>query len=163
MPKLFDIKCPGGCNAGPEGFWAAVDVWIKKPHVANKRLCGVKETDGKDVDREDLHFLLKDPESELSQDVFSFLQCGISPAHTHGKDKPWPSTVRRLIPKANCYGKTLHKDLVLKGKNWTLIKGSTRISFLLWHFYLFLCLLQTLTDSKWPSFRMKRIQKEQCL
>ncbi|XP_026209240.1 probable tRNA (uracil-O(2)-)-methyltransferase [Anabas testudineus] len=114
MPKLFDIKCPGGCNAGPEGFWAAVDVWIKKPHVANKRLCGVKETDGKDVDREDLHFLLKDPESELSQDVFSFLQCGISPAHTHGKDKPWPSTVRRLIPKVNCYGKTLHKDLVLK-------------------------------------------------
>lgn len=119
MPKLFEIKFPGGCNNLPEGFWPAIDVWIKKPHVVNKRLCGVKETDGKDLDRENLHFLLNDSVSELSDDVLSFLTCGVSPAQTHEQDKPWPSAVRRFIPKVNCYGNILHKDVVLKGEKWT--------------------------------------------
>uniref|UniRef100_A0A8D1BSA5 tRNA (uracil-O(2)-)-methyltransferase n=1 Tax=Sus scrofa TaxID=9823 RepID=A0A8D1BSA5_PIG len=26
----------------PEGFWAAVAVWVEKPQVANKRLCGAR-------------------------------------------------------------------------------------------------------------------------
>ncbi|XP_034532640.1 probable tRNA (uracil-O(2)-)-methyltransferase [Notolabrus celidotus] len=112
MPKLFDIKFPGGCKTLPEGFWSAVDVWVKKPHVVNKRLCGVKETESEEVDRDALHFLLDNP--ELSQDVFSFLTCDVSPEQTHGKDKPWTSTVRTFIPKVSCYGTALHKEVILK-------------------------------------------------
>ena len=26
----------------PGGFWAAVAVWVERPQVANKRLCGVR-------------------------------------------------------------------------------------------------------------------------
>lgn len=40
MPKLFEITFTDKSNTG--GFWSAIDVWIKKPHVVNKRLCGVK-------------------------------------------------------------------------------------------------------------------------
>lgn len=119
MPKVFDIKFPGGCDNLPEGFWPATDVWIKKPHVANKRLCGVKETDAKDVNSEDLHTLLHGSVSGVSDDVLSFLTCGASPAETHAQDKPWPSAVRRFIPKVNCYGNILHKDVVLKGEKST--------------------------------------------
>ncbi|XP_041635470.1 probable tRNA (uracil-O(2)-)-methyltransferase [Cheilinus undulatus] len=112
MPKLFDIKFPGECKTLPEGFWSAVDVWIKKPHVVNKRLCGVKETEIGDVGRDDLLFLLGDP--ELSEDVFSFLNNRILPAQTHDKDKPWTSSVRTFIPKVSCYGTQLHKEVVVK-------------------------------------------------
>ncbi|XP_067435816.1 probable tRNA (uracil-O(2)-)-methyltransferase [Thunnus thynnus] len=114
MPKLFDIKFPGGCKTLPEGFWSAVDVWVKKPHVVNKRLCGVKETESEDVDTEALKFLLDDPDSELSHDVLSFLTCRVSPEQTHEREKPWSSSVRTFIPKINCYGTTMHKEVVLK-------------------------------------------------
>ncbi|XP_038587650.1 probable tRNA (uracil-O(2)-)-methyltransferase [Micropterus salmoides] len=112
MPKLLDIKFPGECTTLPEGFWSAVDVWIKKPHVVNKRLCGSRETESEDVGREALPFLLDDP--ELSQDVLSFLTSGPSPAQTHDKEKPWSSSVRTIIPKVNSYGTTRHKEVILK-------------------------------------------------
>ncbi|XP_031154258.2 probable tRNA (uracil-O(2)-)-methyltransferase isoform X1 [Sander lucioperca] len=109
MPKLFDIKFPGECKTLPEGFWSAVDVWIKKPHVVNKRLCGVKETESKDVGREALLFLLDDP-----QQVLSFISGRVSPAQTHDKGKPWSFSVRTFIPKVNRYGTHLHKEVILK-------------------------------------------------
>ncbi|XP_051020762.1 probable tRNA (uracil-O(2)-)-methyltransferase [Acomys russatus] len=34
------VSDPGGLL--PEGFWAAVTVWLEKPQVANKRLCGAR-------------------------------------------------------------------------------------------------------------------------
>ncbi|XP_030018666.1 putative tRNA (uracil-O(2)-)-methyltransferase [Sphaeramia orbicularis] len=116
MPKLVDVKFPSGCETLPEGFWSAVDVWIKKPHVVNKRLCGVKETQSQDVDRDTLVLLL-DPDlpgsgsgSGLSEDVLAFL----SPEQTHGQDKPWSYSIRTFIPKVNSYGSNLHKEVVLK-------------------------------------------------
>ncbi|XP_039678698.1 probable tRNA (uracil-O(2)-)-methyltransferase isoform X2 [Perca fluviatilis] len=109
MPKLFDIKFPGECKTLPEGFWSAVDVWVKKPHVVNKRLCGVKETESKAVGREALLFLLEDP-----QPVLSFISSRLSPAQTHDKEKPWSSSVRTFIPKVNRYGTHLHKEVILK-------------------------------------------------
>lgn len=112
MPKLFDIKFPGGCKTLPDGFWSAIDVWIKKAHVVNKRLCGIKESDSKDVDPEDLRLLLDDP--ELFPDVLLFLSSGASPAHGHRPDKPWSYSVRTFIPKVNCYGQNLHKEVILK-------------------------------------------------
>ncbi|KAM4536522.1 putative tRNA (uracil-O(2)-)-methyltransferase [Odontesthes bonariensis] len=112
MPKLFDFKFPGECKTLPEGFWSAIDVWIKKPHVVNKRLCGTKETESRDVDREELRFLLDN--AEVFQDVILFLSSGVSPAQTHGKDKPWSFSVRTFIPKVNCYGTKLQKEVILK-------------------------------------------------
>uniref|UniRef100_A0A3B5KZC1 tRNA (uracil-O(2)-)-methyltransferase n=1 Tax=Xiphophorus couchianus TaxID=32473 RepID=A0A3B5KZC1_9TELE len=93
-------------NHLPEGFWSAVEVWVKKPHVVNKRLCGATETESRDVDSGDLRKLLdsnEEEEEELLQDVFQFLGSGVSPAHTHQKGKPWSSRVRTFIPKVNCY------------------------------------------------------------
>lgn len=115
MPRVFDIALPGGCNTLPEDFWSAVDVWINKPHVVNKRLCGAKETD--DVDREELRVLLSDPvlQSELSDALLTFVTRGGS--GTHEEHKSFSFTVRRIIPKINSYGEILHKDVVLKGKN----------------------------------------------
>ncbi|XP_074479456.1 putative tRNA (uracil-O(2)-)-methyltransferase [Sebastes fasciatus] len=113
MPKLFDIKFPGGCKTLPEGFWSSVDVWIKKPHVVNKRLCGVKETESRDVDRrEALMFLQDDP--QLALDVQSFITCRVSPAQTHEQETPWSSSVRTFIPKVNKYGTKLHKEVIIK-------------------------------------------------
>uniref|UniRef100_A0A8C9XJQ6 tRNA (uracil-O(2)-)-methyltransferase n=1 Tax=Sander lucioperca TaxID=283035 RepID=A0A8C9XJQ6_SANLU len=114
MPKLFDIKFPGECKTLPEGFWSAVDVWIKKPHVVNKRLCGVKETESKDVGREALLFLLDDP-----QQVLSFISGRVSPAQTHDKGKqqvtflPFEEDSERKVSlkKGNIYQfQLLHQD-----------------------------------------------------
>ncbi|XP_049424745.1 probable tRNA (uracil-O(2)-)-methyltransferase [Epinephelus fuscoguttatus] len=113
MPKLFDIKFPGDCQTLPEGFWSAVDVWIKKPHVVNKRLCGVKETESKDVDREAVQLLLGD-DAEVTQDVLSFMTSRVSPAQTHQQDNLWSSSVRTFIPKVNSYGTNLQKEVILK-------------------------------------------------
>ncbi|CAJ1086170.1 probable tRNA (uracil-O(2)-)-methyltransferase [Xyrichtys novacula] len=114
MPKLLHLKFPADCKTLPESFWSAVDVWIKKPHVVNKRLCGVKQTGSEEeVDRDGgLLLLLDDP--GLCQDVFSFLTCGVSPDQTHDEGKPWTSTVRTFIPKVNSYGTNLHKEVILK-------------------------------------------------
>ncbi|XP_028284959.1 putative tRNA (uracil-O(2)-)-methyltransferase [Parambassis ranga] len=112
MPKLCAVKFPGECKTLPEGFWSAVDVWVKKPHVVNKRLCGVKETESKDVDRGELLRLLGN--TEVCEDVLLFLNSELSPAQTHAQDKPWSSSVRTFIPKVNSYGTNQHKEVLLK-------------------------------------------------
>lgn len=113
MPRLAHVTFPAGCKTLPEGFWSAVDVWVHKPHVVNKRLCGVKETDRTEVDAEDVRLLLQEPVSGLCPDLLSFL----SPAHTHDGDKPWTCTVRTFVPKVNSYGTSLHKEVVLRGRS----------------------------------------------
>uniref|UniRef100_A0AAQ4PXI9 tRNA (uracil-O(2)-)-methyltransferase n=1 Tax=Gasterosteus aculeatus aculeatus TaxID=481459 RepID=A0AAQ4PXI9_GASAC len=112
MPKLFEITFPGECKTLPEGFWSAVDVWIKKPHVVNKRLCGTTETESTDVGEEALLFLLDDP--ELLHEALSFITNEVPPAQGHEGESPWSSTVRTVIPKVNSYGTNLHKEVVLK-------------------------------------------------
>lgn len=117
MPKLRDIKFPEGCKTLPEGFWSAVDVWIKKPHVVNKRLCGVTE-----AECEDVGFLLD--VSENSQDIFSFLTSGFTTEHTHDKENSWCFSIRKFIPKVNCYGSKMQKEVIVKDF------GRQRVSFL---------------------------------
>ncbi|XP_038140877.1 probable tRNA (uracil-O(2)-)-methyltransferase [Cyprinodon tularosa] len=114
MPKVSDSTFPPGCKGLPEGFWPAVEVWLKKPHVVNKRLCGATVTESRNVDIEDLRTLLGTDDGELHQDVSVFLCSGASPAHTHQGDKPWCSTVRTFIPKVSCYGAKRQKEIVLK-------------------------------------------------
>lgn len=113
MQKLCDLKFPVECRTLPEGFWSAVDVWIKKPHVVNKRLCGAKESESGNAGAEALRFLLDD--RKLPANTLPFLTSGGSPAQAHGEDKPRSTSVRTIIPKVNCYGTTLHKEVILKG------------------------------------------------
>ncbi|KAA8579135.1 hypothetical protein FQN60_007255 [Etheostoma spectabile] len=112
MPKLFDIKFPGAGKTLPEGFWSAVDVWIKKPHVVNKRLCGVTETESRAVDREALLFLLDGPQHH----VLSSISCSgrASPGQTHEQEKHWSFSVRTFIPKVTRYGTLLQKEIIFK-------------------------------------------------
>lgn len=117
MQKLFALKFPSECKTLPEGFWSAVDVWIKKPHVINKRLCGVKEHE--EEERETLRRrLLGEPGSssispDVCPDVWSPL---LSPGQTHGEEETLSCSVRTFIPKVNCYGTKQHKELVVKGE-----------------------------------------------
>ncbi|XP_044151759.1 probable tRNA (uracil-O(2)-)-methyltransferase isoform X2 [Bufo gargarizans] len=40
MPELGKLCVPDPGSVLPGGFWAAVAVWVEKPQVLNKRLCG---------------------------------------------------------------------------------------------------------------------------
>lgn len=120
MPKFVAITFPLDCKTLPEGFWSAVDVWIKKPHVVNKRLCGVKETDSQDVDRDALDSCV----NGLSDKAWTFLKSGLSQSETHENNNPWKYSVRTFIPKVSCYGPKLHKEVILKDC------GSQQVTFL---------------------------------
>ncbi|KAM8881680.1 putative tRNA (uracil-O(2)-)-methyltransferase [Synchiropus picturatus] len=115
MPKQFELKCTGESRRPSEGFWAAVDVWIQKPHVVNKRLCGVKLSETKETHRDELRFVLGDGcDSELTQDVLDFLSAAPSSSQTLREPKPLCSTVRTFIPKVNSDGTVAHRELVFK-------------------------------------------------
>ena len=118
MPKLFDIKLPGECKSLPEGFFSAVDVWINKPHVVNKRLCGATVTEVQDVDTAAVGRLLDSSHTHDDDDeLLSFLTAGPS---SGAKESLWSYCVRTFIPKVNCYGSTRHKEIVLKGRFYLL-------------------------------------------
>ncbi|XP_062239486.1 probable tRNA (uracil-O(2)-)-methyltransferase [Platichthys flesus] len=108
MPKLSDVKFPADCATLPAGFWSAVGVWVEKPHVVNKRLCGAKETEAKDA--QDVSLLLDVPHDP---DVLSFLTCKVSPARTHERDTSCSSSVRTFIPKVSD-GANLRREVVLR-------------------------------------------------
>ncbi|KAJ0055616.1 hypothetical protein NL108_005444 [Boleophthalmus pectinirostris] len=110
MPTLFDISFPADCKTLPEGFWSAVDVWIRKPHVVNKRLCGVKETESQNVDRKSLGTLV----SGLSDEALNFLHSESCHTETHENGEEWSYHVRTFIPKVNCYGAKQHKEAIVK-------------------------------------------------
>uniref|UniRef100_A0A3P9HGH9 tRNA (uracil-O(2)-)-methyltransferase n=1 Tax=Oryzias latipes TaxID=8090 RepID=A0A3P9HGH9_ORYLA len=111
MPKLFHLKFPDNCSSPQRGFWSAIDVWLKKPHVINKRLCGVKETESRDLSAGELRLFLAD--DGLHEAVMSLCCSPSSPTHLQ-KNSPWSFSVRTFIPKTNCYGQNLHKEAVLK-------------------------------------------------
>lgn len=121
MPQVIDLKFPSDCNCVPEGFWSSVDVWIKKPHVVNKRLCGVTQTD---VDADALRLLLSsDTVPELSQELGSFLTCEATPDDRHEKQRDCSFSVRTFVPKANSCGTLVHKEVVLRGNKGLFILG----------------------------------------
>uniref|UniRef100_A0A8C5GR54 tRNA (uracil-O(2)-)-methyltransferase n=1 Tax=Gouania willdenowi TaxID=441366 RepID=A0A8C5GR54_GOUWI len=95
-----------GCSVLPELFWSSVDVWVNKPHVVNKRLCGatVAENEG-----------LLPGDAQLSAEEWTFITGeGSPPLALLRNQPPWNSSVRTLVPKVNCYGTNSHKDLILK-------------------------------------------------
>ncbi|XP_061565608.1 probable tRNA (uracil-O(2)-)-methyltransferase [Cololabis saira] len=114
MSKHVEVRFPADVRTLPEGFWSAVDVWVKKPHVVNKRLCGATETQGRDVGTGGLQDLLQEP--GLFQEVMKFLCRGTAPSHTQ-EDTVWSCSVRTFIPKVNCYGTNMQKEIILKDFN----------------------------------------------
>lgn len=120
MPKLLDLQFSAGCERLPEGFWSAVDVWIKKPHVLNKRLCGAKETEGETVGKGALEGLLEEP--ELSQTVMTFLG-----EETSEHQDTWSCTIRTIIPKVSCCGSNPCKELVVRGETARRLQNSGQI------------------------------------
>nr|XP_043878700.1 probable tRNA (uracil-O(2)-)-methyltransferase [Solea senegalensis] len=115
MPKLCGLKFPTDCASLPEGFWSAVGVWVKKPHVVNKRLCGVTVTHSKEAGNVPSLLLLEDaPAPGLSPQVLSFLTSEVSLTRTHEHPKPYSSNVRTFVPKVNSYGTSLQKEVVVR-------------------------------------------------
>lgn len=115
MSQPCEINMTGMRSA--DSMWSAADVWIKKPHVVNKRLCGVTETEYRDVDT-----------AELIQVLFSLLGTNIKIAdismflHADIVDKEhetagrWCVGVRTIIPKVNKTVECLYKEVIIKGK-----------------------------------------------
>ncbi|KAI4905047.1 hypothetical protein NFI96_016023 [Prochilodus magdalenae] len=116
MSKVSEVNLAVKCR--PEGFWSAAEVWIKKPHVVNKRLCGVKETEYEALGSEDIgHSLARltgIQEHELAE-VFPFLQVYTADCD-HKTAGSWCVGVRTIIPKVGptCNGANLYKEIVVK-------------------------------------------------
>ncbi|XP_018615090.2 putative tRNA (uracil-O(2)-)-methyltransferase [Scleropages formosus] len=132
MPKLCEVRTADTECLLPAGFWSALDVWIKKPHVVNKRLCGAKEDGVREiVDSTEIEILLLsclggdrrdrprlDPEQ--AEDVLLFLKSGeeqnfglVEDREGHARGR-WSCAVRTVIPKVNSYGSQLHKEVIVK-------------------------------------------------
>ncbi|XP_029447650.1 probable tRNA (uracil-O(2)-)-methyltransferase isoform X2 [Rhinatrema bivittatum] len=142
MAVLGTVRVVGAVAAAvPGGFWSAVDVWVQRPQVVNKRLCGARteeEENGGGGPAADLReerelraesayprvgrgdgvgrLRLSDILSELSRDadnadVLSFMR-GYEEAGASG----FHIVLRTLIPKSNPhYGSVCpRKELVIK-------------------------------------------------
>ncbi|XP_064201022.1 probable tRNA (uracil-O(2)-)-methyltransferase [Anguilla rostrata] len=120
MSKLSEFTFKGSCDLMPQGFWSAIDVWINKPHVLNKRLCGVKvEEEGREVDNLELQNILSalwDYDTEDLNCVLSYLNVGVeSNTYIHANQKGhWCFGVRTVVPKVNSYGSQMQKEIILK-------------------------------------------------
>ncbi|XP_061107911.1 probable tRNA (uracil-O(2)-)-methyltransferase isoform X1 [Conger conger] len=119
MSKLSVFKFKGSYDLLPQGFWSAIDVWIHKPHVLNKRLCGVKVEESREVDYLEVESILStiwDNATEDANNVLSYLNVSTeSNTQIHANRKgQWCFGVRTIVPKVNTYGAQLHKEIILK-------------------------------------------------
>ncbi|OCT99289.1 hypothetical protein XELAEV_18005076mg [Xenopus laevis] len=108
MPELASVLVRDERSVLPGGFWAAVAVWLEKPQVLNKRLCGStvgkkwdhvgeeSESEGIDVETA-LAALLEDMSGPGRDEEMLKLISG------YGKreEDSGSLTLRTLIPKAN--------------------------------------------------------------
>ncbi|XP_051991624.1 probable tRNA (uracil-O(2)-)-methyltransferase [Xyrauchen texanus] len=113
MPKLSEINLTDKCR--PESLWSAADVWIKKPHVVNKRLCGVTESEYRDVDTAGLkHFISTLLRTNIDiNDMFYFLDADIVHKE-HETAGRWCVGVRTIIPKVHKTEKCVFKEIIIK-------------------------------------------------
>ncbi|XP_007255112.3 probable tRNA (uracil-O(2)-)-methyltransferase [Astyanax mexicanus] len=115
MSKLFEIRPEVRCSA--TGFWSACEVWIQKPHVVNKRLCGVKEgryeeavnTEG--LQRSLALLLTRTPAQDLTQ-LLQFIHRSAA----ESEQQSWSVGVRTIIPKvaSNSSGANLCREIIVK-------------------------------------------------
>ncbi|XP_006629745.2 probable tRNA (uracil-O(2)-)-methyltransferase [Lepisosteus oculatus] len=119
MSKLSELKFKDSCGSLPGGFWSAVDVWIKKPHVVNKRLSGAKEEESKDCEDAEIEDTLSgfwNTDIKELNDVFCYLRNGVEGISQYrtGKREQWSFTTRSVIPKVSIDGTRYHKEFVVK-------------------------------------------------
>ncbi|XP_017327350.1 probable tRNA (uracil-O(2)-)-methyltransferase [Ictalurus punctatus] len=111
----LEVKC------SKESFWSAVDIWIKKPHVVNKRLCGVTETEYRHVSCEELERCLCSFTGISLRDlpeILLFLQAHTAPT-SHQTVPTWSVGGRTIIPKAGLQSSAakLYKEIIVKDVN----------------------------------------------
>uniref|UniRef100_A0A672LU43 tRNA (uracil-O(2)-)-methyltransferase n=1 Tax=Sinocyclocheilus grahami TaxID=75366 RepID=A0A672LU43_SINGR len=113
MPLLSEINMTDMRSA--DSMWSAADVWIKKPHVVNKRLCGVTETEYRDVDTAELIQVLSPllGTSIKIADISVFLHTNIVDKE-HETAGRWCVGVRTIIPKVKKTGECLYKEVIIK-------------------------------------------------
>ncbi|XP_058861112.1 probable tRNA (uracil-O(2)-)-methyltransferase isoform X2 [Acipenser ruthenus] len=119
MTKLSEITFKDQGMVSADGFWSAVDVWIHKPHVVNKRLCGAKTEEKKEVNVLELEQLLSGYWYGDIKDINSILNylnevndvCLNQPAR---KEEPRCFILRSLIPKVNTDGVPFKREMVVK-------------------------------------------------
>ncbi|XP_028838119.1 putative tRNA (uracil-O(2)-)-methyltransferase [Denticeps clupeoides] len=110
MTELFEITFKDKDGALPSGFWSAVDTWITKPHVVNKRLCGAKQDESRDVGADEVvQTVSRLTNCDIQDDVVSFLDTDL-----HEPDQRWSVGCRTIIPKVNPYGTDVQKDIIVK-------------------------------------------------
>lgn len=114
MAKLSELNLTDKCR--PESLWSAADVWIKKPHVVNKRLCGATESEYRDVNTSGLKQFVSSVlrTSTDIHDIIHFL-CDNIANEGHETAGRWCVCLRTLIPKVN-KTQCLYKEIVIKGK-----------------------------------------------
>lgn len=114
MSKPSEINMTEKRNA--ESLWSAADVWIKKPHVVNKRLCGVTVTEYRDVDTAELNQVLSCLlGTNIETDIPVFLHADVVDEE-HETAGRWCVGVRTIIPKVNKSGDCLFKEVIVKGE-----------------------------------------------
>ncbi|XDV17718.1 hypothetical protein PO909_023538 [Leuciscus waleckii] len=113
MSKPSEINMTDKRSA--ESMWSAADVWIKKPHVVNKRLCGVTEPEYRDMDTAELNQVLSSllgTNIEMT-DISVFLHADVV-VEEHETAGRWCVGVRTIIPKVNKTGDCRYKEVVIK-------------------------------------------------
>ncbi|TSK82199.1 putative tRNA (uracil-O(2)-)-methyltransferase [Bagarius yarrelli] len=110
-----EVKC------SPEGFWSAVDIWIKRPHVVNKRLCGATEAEYRCVSSDELELCLCTFTGVRNNDlsaILTFLHAHTS-ASDHRTVPTWSVGGRTIIPKAGQQSNDakIYKEVVVKDLN----------------------------------------------
>lgn len=118
MSKLSELNLTDRCR--PESLWSAADVWIKKPHVVNKRLCGATESEYRDVDtaglKQFISSVLRSSKATDIDDIFHFLCANSVDDEGHETAGRWCVCIRTIIPKVNKTDKCLYKEIIIKGK-----------------------------------------------
>lgn len=111
MIKLCELSIGVQCRS--VDFWSALNVWLQKPHVVNKRLCGAIETEYTVVQCDEdlcaavcrlIHISVQD-----SPQILAFL-------HPEYHTVPsWSVGSRTIIPKVIKTQDPVHKEIIVKG------------------------------------------------
>ncbi|XP_062849226.1 probable tRNA (uracil-O(2)-)-methyltransferase [Trichomycterus rosablanca] len=112
MTRLCELSVGVECRY--EGFWSAVDVWLQKPHVVNKRLCGATESEYTAVESDGLGAVLCGLTGINVQDLPQILSFLHPEYHTV---PTWSVGARTIIPKVTSGGATVYKEIIVKDLN----------------------------------------------
>ncbi|XP_043919498.1 probable tRNA (uracil-O(2)-)-methyltransferase [Protopterus annectens] len=122
MTVIREITLEDPTGALPERFWSAVDVWIEKPHVVNRRLCGMKLCDEREVhEKENLLQVLQDLSKidvTILSELVATIHCCSQDVHSNlwaRNSEGYKILLRSVIPKSSPRYKTsAGKEMIIK-------------------------------------------------